>query len=635
MNWNTRRISHLTFEILLAIALVGCQRAPRDQETPPAPSTLEELEAGILEALESTNTPSGGVALISRDEVLWQGGFGNADFAESVDTSADTVFRLGSISKTFVSVAVLQVVEDGLLSLDSPVRDLVPEIEFDNPWSESDPVRVVHLLEHTSGFDEVHFVEIASDDPTPLTLRQGLDLHPDSRIARWRPGTRFSYTNSGPALAAYVVEKITGQRFEDYVQDRIFDPLKMDSASYFLSEGDGSQRAGLYRPNGSVAPYLHILFRPSGALNASASDMARFMRMLLNGGELEGERILSERSVDRMRTPTTTLGAQQGLEFGYGLGLYPDVQDGFVHYGHGGGIGGGAASAEFLPEQGVGYVALQNVGNGRALQQIVPLIRGYLTREFNTPTLPSALADMPEVAYEYSGFYRPIAPRYQLWSFAERLMRIHRLTVTDSELRFRSILTGQTDRFLPISDRLARLSDEPITNLVLLDTPNDRTQIQTGRESWARVPAGLVLTEFVLLFGSLTLIASSLLFALVWIPRRLFGKLRGQSGIGVRAWPLLASVLFVALTGLFVTGSSGRSSLKLGEPSFYSVGIMLVGYAFFFASIWGIAAVWRTQRQIPIRPMLKLHSFLVCGANGLVASYLAYWGWIGIRTWAY
>ncbi len=103
----------------------------------------------------------------------------------------------------------------------------------------------------------------------------------------------------------------------------------------------------------------------------------------------------------------------------------------------------------------------------------------------------------------------------------------------------------------------------------------------------------------------------------------------------MRAWPLLASVLFVALTGLFVTGSSGRSSLKLGEPSFYSVGIMLVGYAFFFASIWGIAAVWRTQRQIPIRPMLKLHSFLVCGANGLVASYLAYWGWIGIRTWAY
>ncbi len=62
---------------------------------------------------------------------------------------------------------------------------------------------------------------------------------------------------------------------------------------------------------------------------------------------------------------------------------------------------------------------------------------------------------------------------------------------------------------------------------------------------------------------------------------------------------------------------------------------MLVGYAFFFASIWGIAAVWRTQRQIPIRPMLKLHSFLVCGANGLVASYLAYWGWIGIRTWMY
>ena len=105
MNWNTRSMSRLSFGILLAIAVVGCQRAPRDNEAPPAPSTLEELEADILKALESTNTPSAGVALISRDGVLWQRGFGNADFGESVDTSADTVFRLGSISKTFVSVA--------------------------------------------------------------------------------------------------------------------------------------------------------------------------------------------------------------------------------------------------------------------------------------------------------------------------------------------------------------------------------------------------------------------------------------------------------------------------------------------------------------------------------------------------
>jgi hypothetical protein len=308
-----------------------------------------------------------------------------------------------------------------------------------------------------------------------------------------------------------------------------------------------------------------------------------------------------------------------------------------VHYGHGGGIGGGAASAEFLPEQGVGYVALQNVGPGRrALGQIMPLIRGYLTREFNTPTLPSALADMPEVAYEYSGFYRPATPRSQILYFAERLIGMQRLTITDGELLFRSIFGGETARFLPVSDRLARLSDEPITNLVLLDTASDRTQIQTGQEgTWARVPAGLVLIEFVLLFGSLTLIASSLLFALVWIPRRFFGKLKGRPGIGMRGWPLLTSVLFVALTSLFVTGFSGRSSLKLGEPSFYSVGIMLAGYAFFFASLWGIVAVWRTQRQFAISPMLRLHSFLVCGANGLVASYLAYWGWIGIRTWTY
>ena len=98
----------------------------------------------------------------------------------------------------------------------TPVRKLAPEVWFENRWEASDPVRVVNLLEHTTGWDDMHLHEYAVDAPPSLGLREALDSYHRSRISRWPPGTRMAYCNSGPPVAAYIVEKITHQRFEDY-----------------------------------------------------------------------------------------------------------------------------------------------------------------------------------------------------------------------------------------------------------------------------------------------------------------------------------------------------------------------------------------------------------------------------------
>ena len=135
----------------------------------------------------------------------------------------------------FVSLAILKLQEQGLVSLKDKVRDLVPEIEFKNPWSKTAPVLVEHLLEHTTGWDDIHLTEYALNDPA-LSLKQGLDYHPHSRTSRWMPGTRMAYCNSGPPVAAYIVEKITGQTFEDYVEEHFFQPMGMESMTFFASE---------------------------------------------------------------------------------------------------------------------------------------------------------------------------------------------------------------------------------------------------------------------------------------------------------------------------------------------------------------------------------------------------------------
>jgi len=168
----------LVIAILGSFLVISPVIAQPEEEERPAPATLEELQARIAEVLEETETPGVGLALVGRDEVLFTGGIGVADRETGEPVTADTVFRIGSIGKSFVALAALILVEEGLLDLDTPVRELAPEIEFDNPWRDTDPVRVVHLLEHTTGWDDLALRDYAHNVEPPITLREALDYNP-------------------------------------------------------------------------------------------------------------------------------------------------------------------------------------------------------------------------------------------------------------------------------------------------------------------------------------------------------------------------------------------------------------------------------------------------------------------------
>jgi len=226
---------------LLSLALLGplflglpasAEDAPKKDEKV-IPQTLAELEAEILKVMEKTKTPGLAVTLVSREGELWTAGLGLADVAIKRAATAETPFRIGSITKSLVSLAALMLIEEGKLALNDRLASRAPEVWFDNPWEETDPVRLVHLLEHTAGFDDIRLREYALLDPD-IPLKEALDYYPVSRVSRWRPGTRFSYCNSGPSIVAYVIAKITGLTFEDFVAERLFQPLGMETATFFL-----------------------------------------------------------------------------------------------------------------------------------------------------------------------------------------------------------------------------------------------------------------------------------------------------------------------------------------------------------------------------------------------------------------
>src|SRR5450755_1742178 len=310
---------------LLSLCLLAlcCAAQDKKEEVHKPAQSMAELRQQLEKILQETHTPGLSLAIVHRDGPEWVGGLGKSDVASNRPVTDETLFRIGSNSKTFVSLSVLKLVQEGKLSLLDPVHKLVPEIWFENKWETSDPVRVVDLLEHTTGWDDIHLREFAKD-AKGMTLREGLDYDHHSRISRWRPGTRKAYCNSGPAVAAAIVEKLTGQKFEDFVQQNLFLPIGMKTATYF--EPAPGRATTLYHDDGKTPyQYWHILMRPAGSINASAHDMAAYLQFYLNRGAVGGKQLVPASDIDRMEIPTSTWAAKDGMKAGYGLSNYWSV----------------------------------------------------------------------------------------------------------------------------------------------------------------------------------------------------------------------------------------------------------------------------------------------------------------------
>src|SRR6266850_2237260 len=210
----------VAISLLLAITLTltpARSAAQQTKEDLPHPKTLEELQKVMKDVLAKEHVPGAGVALVANGQLLWCGGIGKADLATGREMTCDTEFRVGSISKTFVALALLKLQEDGKINLYARLRDVAPEIPMNNRWEASQPVRIVNLLEHTAGFDDMEFSEVYNlKDRYDFPLLDVFKRFLKPQVARWPPGTRMSYSNPGNAIAGYLIEKAAGRGFKSF-----------------------------------------------------------------------------------------------------------------------------------------------------------------------------------------------------------------------------------------------------------------------------------------------------------------------------------------------------------------------------------------------------------------------------------
>ena len=618
--------------IFLIPATAGLAQKKKD-ETPKAAQSLLELRQQLDLILGESHTPGVSVAIVHRDGPEWIAGLGKSDVASNHAASPETLFRIGSTSKAFASLSILKLAREGKLSLQDPVHNLIPEIWFQNRWEATDPVRVVDLLEHTTGWDDMHLAEYAKD-AKGMTLRQGLDYYQHSRVSRWRPGTRMSYCNSGPSVAAYIVEKVSGQRFEDYVTQNFFLPIGMKTATYF--EQPSPQLTTLYHGDGKTPfPYWNILLRPAGAINASANDMAAYVEFYLNRGAVGGVQVVPAADIDRMETPTRTWEAQQGLKAGYGLSNYTSIHDGFVYHGHDGGVNGGLTDMSYLPEYGVGYFYSINSGNGDAFGKIGDAIRAYITRSLQRPPVP-AIAALPADAAQYTGWYEPASPRNEFQHFLERLLGLQRISFGDGKLLVSSLsglnrpfgvpVGGEQFRYLPDKGPA-----EPIATAALL-APNAEGRFIFAGGTIRRIPTWLACSEIVLVAWFALAFVAVLVYAPFWIIGGFFKKRRRPAERAIRLFPLIAALSLIAFVAVFMLSSDDMIA-RLGQLTIYSFGMCLATLLFAAASLASVIALW-TARNREIRRFVRRFSIAVTAAMLIATVYLAWWGVVGIRTWS-
>jgi len=364
------------------------------------------LDQFIEQKMRDRNIPGMAVALTNAETLLHVSTYGYADIAAKRPVMPDTLFEIGSISKSFTSLAVLQLWEEGRLDLHEPVKRYLPWFEIQ---SEYEPITLHHLMSHTAG---IIGGAVFLGDPRyeVWTLRQTEATAP--------PGTYYHYSNAGYKILGVVVEEIGRQPFGDIIQTRLLDPLEMVATDPIITNETRKRLAVGYeafyadRPPPPGRPFATATWLEyiagDGSIASTPADMAAFMRMLINRGQGPRGRIVSEESFDLMSGRVIAV-EEEGRCYFYGYGLEIHESDGCSYIGHGGGMVGYYSYMLIDKSNGLGIIVLMNGPGDGSDKEIadfaLKLLRAAL-HDQELPTVPLIGSTKVKNAAEYAGIYQ-------------------------------------------------------------------------------------------------------------------------------------------------------------------------------------------------------------------------------------
>ncbi len=401
----------------------------------PYAEVIRRLSDAINYELEQKDLPAFSIALVDGDKTIWSEGFGYVDRDRQRRATSSTVYRVGSVSKLFTDLAVMQLVERGRLELDAAVTDLLPDFHPRNPFSE--PITLRRLMSHLSGLVREppvgHYF-----DPSQPTLRE--TIHSLNRtVLVYRPGSRTKYSNAGVSVVGYLLQQQTGTPFDAYIEQQIVAPLGLRSTSFRRTESIADDLATgwmwTYDGRRFAAPTFLLGTAPAGNLYSTVEDLARFVAMLHQRGTLDGHRIVKPSTLQQMLSPQT---GPDGKPTSFGIGFHVLELDGHRKVGHGGAVYGFATQLESLPQQQIGVAAALALdgANGLVRRLTDYALRLMLAHRENKP-LPDYVKTKPlptGLARELAGTYQNGEDTIELKELSGKLTLRRRSTETELRL---------------------------------------------------------------------------------------------------------------------------------------------------------------------------------------------------------
>src|SRR6202789_1611532 len=334
--------------------------------TAAVPLTADDLNAwldGYMPYALHTGDIAGAVVAVVKDgQIVTARGFGYSDVAKRTPVDPKlTLFRPGSVSKLFTWTAVMQQVEQGKIDLDADVNQY---LDFKIPARDGKPVTMRELMQHVAGFEE-QAKGIMSEDPKSPGFEALLKQWVPERV--FAPGSTPAYSNYGASLAGYIVQRVSGEAFDDYIEKHLFAPLDMQHSSFRQPLPEALvplMSKGYVLGSGEPHPFEIVGASPAGALSSSGEDMAHFMIAQLQNGEYHGNRILSAETAEKMHnSPLTILPPLNRME----LGFFETNINGREVIGHLGDTNYFHTSLHFFLKEGVGfYVSFNSPGKDGA-----------------------------------------------------------------------------------------------------------------------------------------------------------------------------------------------------------------------------------------------------------------------------
>ena len=602
---------------------------------PLTPEDLGSFFDGILPLQLERSDIAGATVLVMKDgNVLLEKGYGYADVkAKRAVDPATTIFRLASISKLFTWISVMQLVEQGKLDLDTDVNHY---LDFQIRQKFNKPVTLRNLMTHTGGFEEVLDNIILTDPKKAVTLRDDLVKNQPMRL--FPPGEIPAYSNYGVGLASYIVQRASGEPFEQYVEEHIFQPLGMTHSSFHqpLEKRLEYTDSFGYRGNTTKPPVGFEIFNPVGAggISSSAGDMGRFGQALLNGGELDGKRILKPETLAEMWTPQYRASDQLPPIC---MGFYQTWRNNLRWIGHEGDLIAFHSLFFVEPQQKLVLFVSYNSAGGGGLPR-PEIINFFSDRYFPDANKPDFLKnwgkELRDIQGEYLTTRRSDSTKLRLFNlFGERRASVNK----DGALTIENYkdLRGHAVKFKPVGKDVWQAEDDQERVFAIRDGSGrvvriavDFPGVQMQRVAWFE-DERILLPAVAVSVGICCLV---LLATLIRIGRRMFlrrrPKLIPQPGtIWLTFFPRTAAILWTLLIGaitvfLMVKGDD----LMPPTPDWYiwfSVINWVTGFAMLLSVIAVISALtiwWRPHTRWITRVKFTLVG-VACTVLSLLAAY--------------